>query len=275
MDTGVVGSPTRWHKTNTGRSLGTPDELAALVDRCIRSNVAQAPEMDPLLAAYATGRILLEDIVRQEVAAGGGCECRAGCSHCCTLRNAPEAPRYEAEIVAIHMRQTWEPDHFERVRAQVREVAAALRALPVDEYLDGQCPLLDTHGHCSIYSVRPTMCLTYHAGPASHCKSGGLIEIMAGPVAAGLVVMNVVDQWSDGLPHADFISSLSIELDRGTPEEVPGLEPRPRRYALPDGHDMRIVMRPRRDNPTTGGTIRPAHDGPNRRERRLMSRRKR
>lgn len=100
-------------------------------------------------------------------------DCKAGCSHCCTLRIETVAP--EIFLLARHLK---------------RQPADAVSALI--EKLDGHserarnvrmedfflpCPLL-VNDKCSVYDLRPTMCRKYFSMDVEECKkpSGSIPE---------------------------------------------------------------------------------------------------
>lgn len=92
-------------------------------------------------------------------------DCKAGCSHCCTLRIEVVAP--ELFLLARHLKKLPADDLAALIEKLKAHALKARGVLMQDFFL--QCPLLED-GKCSVYAVRPTMCRKYFSMDVEECK---------------------------------------------------------------------------------------------------------
>lgn len=92
-------------------------------------------------------------------------DCKAGCSHCCTLRVAAVPP--EIFLIARHLKQLpaeMQSELIERLKVH----AEAARGVLTEEHCI-PCPLL-ADGRCTVYAIRPAMCRKYLSLDVEECK---------------------------------------------------------------------------------------------------------
>jgi Fe-S-cluster containining protein len=96
--------------------------------------------------------------------------CRAGCSHCCTLR--VDVTVAELAHLLDVIRSEWAPDAVQALRDRIEVVWHRRESLPVRARREARvpCPLL-VDGHCSVYAARPLACRAWHAFDADACRA--------------------------------------------------------------------------------------------------------
>ncbi len=81
--------------------------------------------------------------------------CAKGCGFCCRVYVSASAPEVFALVRAM---RELDPDHFARMRARIREAAAAVQQQwSGNIFVTQQCPLLEDNA-CSLYAARPDPC---------------------------------------------------------------------------------------------------------------------
>lgn len=92
--------------------------------------------------------------------------CRAGCSHCCSVRVEAMAPEIFLIARELASRPPDELKHLvERLNAH-----AALTGETLSSDRPTECPFL-TNGLCSIYDVRPSVCRKAHSLDLTKCRT--------------------------------------------------------------------------------------------------------
>lgn len=134
--------------------------------------------------------------------------CAPGCYFCCYLPVDVLAP--EAFRIAAHLKQT-------RSARELAELVYRLGAHGQHDFGARPCVFL-SHGHCSIYEVRPMVCRGYNSLSKERCEAyyhdasvdlkgtkdrvaGRLAEAMEEGVIAGLNALGLDAQWYE-LPSA-------------------------------------------------------------------------
>ncbi|WP_165922996.1 YkgJ family cysteine cluster protein [Sulfurirhabdus autotrophica] len=95
-------------------------------------------------------------------------DCRAGCSHCCNVR--VEALEPEIFLIAQELRKN-PPDKLREVIVTLRQHVEIVKDVSIQNY-HFQCPFLKDH-LCSIYPVRPAICIKVHSFDVEKCKTPG------------------------------------------------------------------------------------------------------
>lgn len=96
--------------------------------------------------------------------------CSAGCPHCCVLNVAILLP--EGMIIANWLRERLSLSLLATLRARLTAHCRRVCWMEDDERISKQvaCPLLDTHGNCSIHPVRPLVCRAVASLDRSSCQ---------------------------------------------------------------------------------------------------------
>lgn len=113
-------------------------------------------------------------------------QCRAGCHACCLP--GLSVSRVEAEHIA-----QWLADHPQ----QAAEMAANIAA---DPHRGTRCALLDAHGACTIYPVRPALCRAH--GAPTRLTEAGATRLDVCPLNfadGGLATLDAADCIDQGL----------------------------------------------------------------------------
>lgn len=144
--------------------------------------------------------------------------CRRGCSSCCTLPVHVAA----AEVFGIldYMEKTLSRAAQERIIADIRATAAAIRSLPGPERPSTRrrCPFLDGHD-CSIYPARPMMCRAHHSTDRAACEAqspaGVPAQLLRHIVVFGIIESYLVVQDESGqhTGHWELVGALEEAID--------------------------------------------------------------
>lgn len=100
-------------------------------------------------------------------------DCKAGCSHCCTLRIEAVAP--EIFLLARHLKSQ-PTEALSALIEKLKGHSESARNVRMEEFFL-PCPLL-VDDKCSVYDLRPTMCRKYLSMDVEECKkpSGSVPE---------------------------------------------------------------------------------------------------
>jgi len=125
------------------------DEVFALADTLTRALDEKAPEASRRLPV-----------------------CKPGCDSCCHLHAVFVSPA-EALRLAEHLRATRTPDELSTLITRLREVAAVVAEMTVQDRATARvpCPLLDEHGACGVHPARPLLCRAYNSCDLGACLS--------------------------------------------------------------------------------------------------------
>jgi len=106
---------------------------------------------------------------RTEAPGGKSLACKAGCSWCCYQQVSMSS--YELPGLIAYIRESYQGERWERMLARLKERAAQIRALSVDDYrrLKVICPF-DENGNCGVYPARPMKCRGYYSFDAQVCR---------------------------------------------------------------------------------------------------------
>ncbi len=168
------------------KALGLYAKILAELKGMLAANAASP--LNPSFAASYNTVLGLFEAYQQEIIAGSNYSVTCGkhCSLCC-YHWVADVYSFEAAIIAEHIK-THMPQKIPALCVTLREDAALLQTL--DDELDEQvlknasahtiegldrddlllegfyqlrrtCPLLDAHGACSIYTLRPMSCRAY------------------------------------------------------------------------------------------------------------------
>lgn len=110
----------------------------------------------------------VDQVARTAVDQGQKLDCRAGCSHCCSVRVEalePEIFRIAREVKKLA------PEAFASLIARLQNHAAMAKGVSVWNHRIA-CPFL-TENLCSIYPVRPAVCRMAHSFDAEKCAVSG------------------------------------------------------------------------------------------------------
>lgn len=110
----------------------------------------------------------VDEVLQSAVAQGLKIDCKAGCSHCCSVR--VEALDPEVFRIAQALRQR-PPEAREALVARLHKHAATVGGVPVAQHRVS-CPFLE-RDLCSIYEVRPAVCRKVHSFDVEKCRTPG------------------------------------------------------------------------------------------------------
>lgn len=108
----------------------------------------------------------VDGVVQAAIDQGVRFDCKAGCSHCCSVR----VEALEPEIFQIVRRiRTLPQADIERLTARLKEYAASARGVSALDHRI-ECAFLKEN-LCSIYEFRPAVCRKAHSFDVEKCKS--------------------------------------------------------------------------------------------------------
>ncbi len=161
-------------------------------------------------------------------------DCRAGCHYCC-YEQVNVTP---AEVFALveHIRANWSDGRLQSLRKRLRSAAGKSRGLDHEAYFAARipCPLLNAHGQCSAYAVRPLMCRAYNSLSVKACELAARNASKPARergVRTNGTIHGIMDGAFGGLQEAlkksgrqDFLPNLAIALHQGLDD--PGVQSR-------------------------------------------------
>jgi len=146
--------------------------------------------------------------------------CSSGCPHCCVLNVTVLLP--EAMIIADWLRERLPQPELDAVQGRISDHCRRVRWMEDDERITKQifCPLLDTHGNCTIHAVRPLVCRAVASLDRTSCLEAfdPIITDEQRLVSADLLRQAVFDEAFMALASSFSHRGLddrSIELGRG------------------------------------------------------------
>jgi len=94
--------------------------------------------------------------------------CRAGCAYCCHYK--VEVKAHEMFLIHEHMQKSFEINTIETILSKATANAELIRTLTPKQHLATNiaCPML-IENQCSIYTVRPFRCRSFHALDVAGC----------------------------------------------------------------------------------------------------------
>lgn len=113
----------------------------------------------------------IDTAIRQEIANGPKPECKAGCSHCCSLRVEVSDP--EALKIAHYLRSK-SKSALKQVRRRLEANAEFHRLRVTETGSRMACAFLEAN-HCTIYAVRPATCRKAHSLSVNACETSATV----------------------------------------------------------------------------------------------------
>lgn len=120
------------------------------------------------LALISKLQLGVDQVVDAAIDQGQKLDCKAGCSHCCSVR--VEAIEPEIFRIADELKK-FSPEKLAALTARLQQHAARAKGVSVwDHHI--QCPFL-TQDLCSIYPFRPAVCRMAHSFDVEKCRVSG------------------------------------------------------------------------------------------------------
>ena len=223
------GSGKKYKKCCRGNFASAPHDWRADRERLVASGCEQQREAveEELARLGKTALAVLTIAVSGHSIASSGIEgtmkmakpaCRPGCSFCCTIPVAVQAP--EAFALAAFVRHTMNEDQgvdlVSRLRTHTRQTALFATA---DEHTNSKvpCSLLTPQGRCSAYIARPIACRAHCSLSRERCAEAILSPEPAKATVpvnarAKLIGLGVSEGLSVGLKRAG-LDAKTYELN--------------------------------------------------------------
>ena len=124
-----------------------------------------APDVHQTIHFITKLQTAVDGVTQSAAARGVKSDCRAGCSHCCSVR----VEALPAEVFAVaRALQGWATEERAHVLERLQRHAQLTQdGAHIDRTAD--CPFLENH-LCSIYALRPATCRKAHSLDVRQCR---------------------------------------------------------------------------------------------------------
>lgn len=179
--------------------------------------------------AILMGAVKMAESIVQECTALQPIACAKGCDFCCHLR--VEAMPFEIHGIVNYLYETLDQVDLVSIYRAIKDRAQRAAGLDTESHKNAKipCAFLE-NGACSIYKVRPLVCVGYHALDRQECEDGfngkqqSVLQnstLFVGAQSVSLGVLEVIDKKQldkhlSGKPelHATLLPVLRAKLKR-------------------------------------------------------------